>query len=82
MIFKRYTITNFFFGEKSRIYESKATEITFDNLTEKGKLKALELGFSPAISLIVKNHYDWQIISGETVCPIFFICPEEDFLTY
>lgn len=53
MITKKYTQTEFlglFIGTAS-INIVDVTEITFENLSEKGKIKALELGFSPAISL-------------------------------
>jgi hypothetical protein len=55
MIFNKYTETSFYglfgFSGKASIVCTITTEITFSRLSDKGKIKALEMGFSPAISL-------------------------------
>lgn len=59
LVFKNYTILratnalylNHEYVRGAELYTTPITEVTFENLGERGKQKALELGFSPAVNL-------------------------------
>lgn len=59
LVFKSYTILritnglylNHEWARGAELYETFITEVTFENLSEQGKRRALELGFSPAVNL-------------------------------
>ncbi len=53
MIFESYSQFVFFglYSGKAGMIEVKVTEIVFGRLSLKGQIKALELGFSPALNI-------------------------------
>lgn len=79
MIFEHHTVVVFdglWFGP-ARIYECPLTVITFKRLSERTKIAALKLGFSPPIHLPERVPWDdgylsdFWILDGETVEPAF-----------
>ncbi|MDZ8056544.1 MAG: hypothetical protein RMX63_34535 [Aulosira sp. ZfuCHP01] len=77
MIFQHNTVVVFegsFTQNRIRTYEHPETEVTFQNLSEKMKIAALRLGYSPAITLSTvqytdNSNSDYWILHGETLDP-------------
>lgn len=103
MIIKRYTVTKFSglfsLSEKAAITKFPVTEISFKDLaSDKAKMRALEMGFSPAISfelidgvealnlgfdIAVPTRFEfWKVIEGETAKATIAIHMKEDFWNY
>ena len=86
MIFERYTITVFesgLFG-RSGIYQYPLTVVTFKRLSERTKIAALRLGYSPPIDLPARIPFEdggytneW-ILKGETAAPVYSIYLGDD----
>lgn len=84
MIIERYTITEFsgLFSGTAAITITPVTEISFKNLaSDKAKMKALEIGFSPAVSFELLDGV-WNVIEGETAKAIIAVHIKEDFWNY
>jgi hypothetical protein len=57
---------------KARLYEFRFSEVTFARLSEKVKLKALYLGFSPPVMLEIIDDYGYQYSPDSESC--LWIC--------